>query len=200
MSIECLMGIYAISGVCDQRAYVGSSNDLRRRLEREHIRALESNSHYNQPLQTAWNAFGGQNFVFVILEPVTDVTKLQEREAEHLRNQIEKGAAYNVSSSTSPGARGKKFSKETRERMSKAKRGENHPLHHSKRPEFGATIAKLITKRFKFLSPDGEIVETIGLRPLCEKHGLNKGNMSSVWTGRLRQYKGWTRAPDVDSA
>lgn len=49
---------------------------------------------------------------------------------------------------------------------------------------------------YRFVDPFGqEHTVTWGkLREFCSKHGLVKGQMTGVWTGRLDHHKGWCRA------
>jgi group I intron endonuclease len=48
------------------------------------------------------------------------------------------------------------------------------------------------------ISPDGKIYTNItGLSGFCREHGLSKGNMSDLCSGKIKQYKGWTYNPSV---
>lgn len=44
------------------------------------------------------------------------------------------------------------------------------------------------------ISPSGERVEIIWLRPFCKKHGLCSGNMTRVIQGERQHHKGWRLA------
>jgi predicted GIY-YIG superfamily endonuclease len=59
-------GIYAIVNKVDGKAYVGSSENIRRRWV-AHRSTLKNNKHHSQYLQNAWNKYGKESFVFVIL-------------------------------------------------------------------------------------------------------------------------------------
>ena len=48
-------------------------------------------------------------------------------------------------------------------------------------------------KEFKFLSPSNDVLSGNVLVEFCKNHGLNYECMSKVNTGRLEQYKGWTK-------
>ena len=47
-------------------------------------------------------------------------------------------------------------------------------------------------KKFKFINPHGEEVETIGLKALCDPNGLSISHMSDLANGRIKSHKGWT--------
>ncbi len=176
--------IYAIISLTDQSRYVGSTARLDKRPD-EHWRALSTGRHFNRGLQAAYRKHGANNFAFVVLEWIDDPATLADRESQFLANAMRAGHAFNTSTATKV-SRGHKLSAETRQRQSRARTGK-------KRPGFGAKIAPLVSKDYCFISPTGEVVETRGLRGLCDQHKLNVGNMSSVARGRLNQHKGWTR-------
>lgn len=46
-------------------------------------------------------------------------------------------------------------------------------------------------KEYSFLSPSGERVDCVGLKDLCEKHGLAVSKMSDVHRGVGISHKGW---------
>lgn len=50
-------------------------------------------------------------------------------------------------------------------------------------------------KRFRFLSPEGELVEVGNLTEFCSKHSLNLVSMSSLHCGRQKTHRGWRKAP-----
>lgn len=71
-------GVYKIYCKSNEKAYIGSSCDVKRRMQ-QHKSALRSNRHINEHLQSAWNKYGENNFEFVLLENV-EVPNLLERE------------------------------------------------------------------------------------------------------------------------
>ena len=44
------------------------------------------------------------------------------------------------------------------------------------------------------VSPAGERVEIIWLRPFCREHGLDSGNLVKVVQGERQHHKGWRLA------
>ena len=56
-----------------------------------------------------------------------------------------------------------------------------------------AAAAKLkIEKHFKLLSPDGEIIECIGVIASSKKLGLSSSFISEMLNGKRQQTKGWS--------
>jgi len=73
-------GIYQIRNKSDGKVYVGSTVDFNKRWVSGHRRLLRRNKHCNRHLQSVWNKYGEENFVFEMLEEVKDKTLLIERE------------------------------------------------------------------------------------------------------------------------
>ena len=65
-------GIYAIVNTLNNKKYVGSSSDIRKRY-RQHYNELSKNSHINIHLQRAFNKYGESHFEFWILEQCENV-------------------------------------------------------------------------------------------------------------------------------
>ncbi len=72
-------GIYAIINVLNDKQYIGSTTNLRRRWceHRSHLRFQRS---HNNHLKSAWNKYGGCAFTFRVLENILDAKLLLERE------------------------------------------------------------------------------------------------------------------------
>lgn len=51
-------------------------------------------------------------------------------------------------------------------------------------------------KKFKLLSPDGEIYEGTNITKFCQEHELCKENITAVLNGRRKSHKGWRDADD----
>ena len=62
-----MIGIYKITNKINNKPYIGSSNNIKRRW-RQHISLLNNNKHHSIKLQRAWNKYGQDNFKFEILE------------------------------------------------------------------------------------------------------------------------------------
>jgi hypothetical protein len=77
--------------------------------------------------------------------------------------------------------------KQSRIKMSLAKKGKQQTLEHIK----NATNSR--KKNWLFTSPNGEIVNIYDLKSFCKKYNLHSGNMYWVHSGKKQQYKGWKR-------
>ena len=51
----------------------------------------------------------------------------------------------------------------------------------------------VLSKKYKFISPDGEIHELKGLNVFCKLHSLDCSAMSKVNNGKLKTHKGWKK-------
>lgn len=109
-------GIYKITCISTDKFYIGSAINIDRRWWR-HKRDLKYNCHQNRFIQRAWNKYWG-NFKFEIIELVSDKSKLIEREQFWIDNLKPQ---YNLTP-TAGSSLGVKHTKETREKMSLAKR------------------------------------------------------------------------------
>lgn len=69
-----LCGIYLITNTVNGNRYIGSSNNIRKRLWK-HRALLRNNKHENAHLQNAWNKYGEKQFIYSILE----ICKLEEQ-------------------------------------------------------------------------------------------------------------------------
>jgi group I intron endonuclease len=88
-------GIYKIINIINNKFYVGSAVDLKRRKAR-HFSELRTNKHNNRHLQTAWNKYGEQAFVFVVLEEIADDADLLAAENIWLHENVGKDYCYNI--------------------------------------------------------------------------------------------------------
>lgn len=79
---EKLCGIYCIENILNKRKYIGMSRDIKRRWS-EHKTELNSNTHANQYLQSAWNKYGKSKFKFYIIELCSE-ENLSERECYYI--------------------------------------------------------------------------------------------------------------------
>lgn len=67
------IGIYKITNLINNKFYIGSSSDLKKRLY-EHRRELNLGVHANKHLQSAWNKYGEENFKFEIIETIENAS------------------------------------------------------------------------------------------------------------------------------
>lgn len=88
-------GIYKIINVVNNKFYVGSAVNLRKRKTR-HFSELRTGKHKNRHLLAAWNKYGEQAFVFVVIEEVEDRALLLDAENRWLKEHVGKDYCYNI--------------------------------------------------------------------------------------------------------
>ena len=72
-------GIYSILNLENGKRYIGSSVNLYNRLH-EHWHNLKNNKSHNKHLQSAWNKYGEENFLFNILEFCEPETRFEREQ------------------------------------------------------------------------------------------------------------------------
>jgi group I intron endonuclease len=88
-------GIYKIINVVNNKFYVGSAIDLKRRKAR-HFSELRTGRHSNRHLQAAWAKYGEQAFIFVVVEEVSPDADLLAAENVWLKKHVGKEYCYNI--------------------------------------------------------------------------------------------------------
>ena len=88
-------GIYKIINVVNNKFYVGSAVDLKRRKTR-HFSELRNKKHPNGHRQAAWIKYGEQAFVFVVVEELPDDADLRAAENVWLKEHVGKDYCYNL--------------------------------------------------------------------------------------------------------
>lgn len=88
-------GIYKIINIVNNKFYVGSAVDLKRRKTR-HFCELRNNKHNNKYLQASWNKHGEQAFVFVVIEEFGLEADLLAAENVWLKEHVGKEYCYNI--------------------------------------------------------------------------------------------------------
>lgn len=74
-------GVYMIKNTLNEKKYIGSSINIKRRLY-DHFHKLTKNTHHNKHLQAAWNKYGEKHFAFQVLEtcePIKDTILFLEQ-------------------------------------------------------------------------------------------------------------------------
>ena len=138
-SVPSVSGIYIIFNSESCSYYIGSSGNIHVRM-RQHIRALERQSHHSRYLQRSYNRHGSDVFIFGILEVVDDTADLLVREQHWLDTS---SATYNVSP-TAGSNRGTTLSAETRAKLSEITKAQwRAGIHSNSRVVSKETRAKL---------------------------------------------------------
>ena len=77
------LGVYAIKNNVNNKMYIGSSKNIKRRYY-THVLRLQKNKHVSNSFNNDWNTLGEDNFELLILEIVNDLSQLKEREQYYL--------------------------------------------------------------------------------------------------------------------
>jgi group I intron endonuclease len=90
-------GIYRIENTENGKFYVGSSVNLATRWS-QHKYNLRRKQHCNKHLQNAWNKYGEDVFLFIIVDEIKEATELVKVEQEYLDNltPYDREIGYNV--------------------------------------------------------------------------------------------------------
>lgn len=193
-------GIYAIRSKQCGSMYVGSSDNMRRRLM-AHKRLLERGKHHSIKLQRAWSKNGADAFEFVVIERVSDESALIAREQHHIdalgafgmrgynmlpmagssKGSVRPPMSDKQRAQISAQMQGFRHTEESRRRISEAKKG---------RPVGPEVIARLIAANTgRKLTP-----EAIAKRS-AKLTGRKYGPMSDERKARIsaaKKGKGWT--------
>jgi group I intron endonuclease len=176
-------GVYRIKNLINGKFYIGSSSVLGKRFY-EHKRTLRGNFHANQHLQSAWNKYGEDSFIFDILE-YCDKELLLEREQHYVDTM---SPEYNIHKISVFSPLGMKRTKESREKMSLAARGRKMS-EAAKNKISEAMKGRVFTKEWREKISKSKLGNTAGLGKKCsddKKRKIseaNKGNKHNV--GRI---------------
>lgn len=95
--------IYKIINAVNNKFYVGSAVNFEKRKAR-HLWRLRRGDHANKHLQSAWNKYGADVFLFVIVEAVSNDEDILAAENIWLKEHVGKAYCYNKAmDATAPG-------------------------------------------------------------------------------------------------
>lgn len=137
-------GVYQIRNIINDKLYIGSSKNLLKRKNEGHFKRLEKNTHRNEHLQSAYNTYGKENFVFEVIEfcSLEQLLNSEQYWIDKL-NVLNRNHGYNIKPYTTSG----KLTEESRRKISLKAKGR---------------IVSETTRR------------KIGLLKICNKNNLGK--------------------------
>lgn len=97
--------IYKIINVVNNKFYVGSAIDYRKRKAR-HLWRLRRGDHANKHLQAAWNMHTEAAFVFAVVQEVAPEADLLAAENVWLKEHVGKDYCYNIATDATAPTRG----------------------------------------------------------------------------------------------
>lgn len=132
-----MSAIYHIRNVVNGKFYVGSSVNIRARFQ-THRRQLRKGTHHCEPLQRAWDKYGGDCFKFEVVEYVASSEGLIEAENRWLTLHHGQVHCYNVGTRAGAAFLGREHSEQAKAMVSRAQKGMKHRLGHTNSPEHRA--------------------------------------------------------------
>lgn len=176
------MGIYTITCIPDDRVYVGSSDNIRRRWVK-HRSLLRGGQHHNYLLQAAWTALGEGSFVFAMAEVITDVDLIIPAEQRHLDAAKRAGETFNLATDIVNPGRGRVHSEVARRKMSDS-------IRASLTPERRQAKSKRVRGE---QNPSGKLTEAVVLdvvrRLLAGEHPAEVGALLGVTEATIYQIR-----------
>ena len=112
-------GIYCVFNIVSGKQYIGSAVNMSDRIRR-HKGLLRRRKHHSVHLQNAWDKYGEENFIFLVIEYV-DIENLIERE-QYFIDLFDFEELYNICP-TAGSHLGRKCSDETKKKLSEAHKG-----------------------------------------------------------------------------
>ncbi len=115
-------GIYKIINLVNNKSYIGSAVNLKRR-QQEHFQRLLTNTHHNQHLQRAYDKYGKDQFKFeILLEcPINEMISTEQRFLDTFEPE------YNICR-IAGSALGRKMTEEHKNKISIANAGKKRSL------------------------------------------------------------------------
>jgi group I intron endonuclease len=193
-----ICGIYIIISIISNKVYVGSSKFIEKRLYRHKLN-LQKNKHDNKHLQYAWNKYKEKNFKFIVLEECNEENLIiTEQKYIDLFNSTDGHFGYNIENADrtrmtnetrekmSKAKKGKKLSLETRKKMSEAGKGRKITEIHRKR--ISETLTKNHTgtklKEEDIINIKNMLMNGMTLLEIAKLFNTTKGHISAIKNNR----------------
>jgi group I intron endonuclease len=147
--LENKPGVYLIKNKLNNKVYVGSSYDVKKRII-SHLSRLKNNKHHSKYLQASFNKYGKHVFSINILEYVKNTNILLKREQYWLNffTSYNPSYGYNICN-ISKNTKGRMHSEKTKKLMSEKRKGQtvgvNNPFYGKKHTK--ENIAKILNNR-----------------------------------------------------
>lgn len=206
------MFIYKITNKVNEKFYIGKTvYPLYVRFsQHKYIAITKLKKTY---LHNSIRKYGIENFEIKLLETVDNIEKLNEKEKYWIK---ELKPNYNLSEG-GEGNFGYKFTDEQRQHLSNIRKGRKLSEQHIKslseankgkknpmygkfgklNPFYGKKHSEEFIERkskiYSFTDPFGEKITIKNLTKFCRENDLHTGNMNSLFYGKIKSYKGYTK-------
>ena len=206
------MFIYKITNIINQKFYIGKTVcPLYVRFSQHKHGALKKQENFY--FYNAIRKYGIENFKIELIEKVDSSNKLNEKEQYWIKKlnpnyNLSKGGEGNFGYKftkkqkeyLSKIRKGKKFSDEHKKSLSIANTGKKNPMYgkYGKlNPFYGKKHSDEFinkkSKEYSFLSPNNKKIFIKNLAKFCRENNLHAGNMNSLYYGKIKSYKGYTK-------
>jgi hypothetical protein len=177
--------IYKIQNKINNKVYIGSAIGHYKR-KGQHFYLLRNNKHFNTHLQSSWNKYGEENFIFKVLEFIENLETLKKREEYYIKmyssNNPEIGFNYRIYCNTNLGI---KRSLESRLKQSRSKVGITPNLDYE-------AIAKLNSKIIKGTNKiTNKMITFDSVKQAGEILKIQKTSISKVLHNKLKSAGGY---------
>ena len=169
--------IYRITNMINNKYYIGSAESFARR-EWQHKYKLKRGDHKNPHLQASWNKYGGDAFVFEILEVVPEGKTAFEVENTYLHTHVGRAECYNINTDAIGMRTGIPMSEASKQKMSLSLIGKTAGLKHYR---YGLTLSPEVRQKI------GDTQRGVAKPERTEEHRrnlsiANAGNQN--WLGK----------------
>ena len=189
-----MSGIYRIVNQVNGKVYIGSTQNQFHKRWYEHRHSLKTNTHCNKHLQSAWNLYGEQNFLFEAIEECSKEHVLVREQFYLEMAQKILGEVYNMRPVAGSGAPGNPISEERKKYLREcAAKQFADSIQREKHLEAVRKSNSRLSS-FVLIDPDGKRYSGIvNLTKFCSDHGLNIRHIYDIKHGKRNRFmeKGW---------
>jgi len=121
--------IYRITNMLTSDYYIGSAESFERR-KWQHTYDLKRGAHKNPRMQTAWNKYGAEAFVFEVIETVPEGREAFDVENTYLMKCVGQPDCYNVNTDAYTPRLGVVLTQEAKDNISRGRKGKHAGENH----------------------------------------------------------------------
>ena len=190
-----VIGIYTIINNNSNKIYIGSSNNLYKRIN-DHIRELNKNIHCNPHLQNAYN-IDKDFFTIEVIATFNDIESIQIYEPLLIKlyQSNKPSLGYNILTEYR-GTKGIKFTKERRNKISKSNKGriahnKGVPMSYEQKLLLRKINSIKRGKSILIYDTENQFIEELpSINEVIRKYNLDKRSVQRVLSGKYKYTKG----------
>ena len=181
-----ICGVYKITNTLTKKYYIGSAVDLNNRFKC-HKQLLKNNKHYNSHLQSSYNKYGKENFIYEIIETNDNKENIIEREQYWIdfleANNTKKGYNKRITALSNLGI---KSSEKTKEKLRLSHLG------HKQSDETKIKISESQYKKICQFDKNGNHINTFNsFKEASEKTNILRPCISMVINNKIKSTGGF---------